>query len=589
MIQLKRIDIRAFRSFHQVTLDLPSNGLMLIDGLNKDTSGSSGSGKTSIVEAVAYALGYSTIPASELQSRNINADLNVILTISTPKGDVEISRGAKNYLKYLTTDTKITGAKAISTEINSLIGLPTELVEALTYRPQRSFGRFISMTDSEKKEFLTNCLPELTEIENASEKARLEIAKLEDQKHTYELKIESLEEEQQRVATLVTHDVVDLEKLTAEIEATERDLKVKKEAIDVLVAAYAEERKEREKESDKLSAECAAARSKVQQFKSIVSSKGIIQGQVARLKQDLTKLEGNTCPTCEREWQSFQKIEETKNKIDELDKKLLVIQEAEVRLIDLEAQSNALHEKLNSFSLNSKSKFDEPIEQAKGHYNAIVAKISALQATKKAELTKKQQNEMIATAKLKIDANIRDYQSWLFNISTDIDKEKAVYLALGRQGYLGSIFDEILNEISSEVTEVLAKIPNVRSMSLKFVSESEGKTGVVRRSIVPLITKDGKEASFKSLSGGQQASVELAVDLAIGNVIGRRTGRTPGWMVLDEAFDGMDFTTKDNCMWLLKRYANDRLILVIDHSTEVKEGFDRSIKVVLENGVSTLA
>jgi DNA repair exonuclease SbcCD ATPase subunit len=176
----------------------------------------------------------------------------------------------------------------------------------------------------------------------------------------------------------------------------------------------------------------------------------------------------------------------------------------------------------------------------------------------------------------------------LVDLQAAIALELSVHQALGRQGYLGSIFDEILAEISTEVTDVLGNVPNVSGVTLRFDSTHETRKGATKRSIVPVVTKDGLEATFSSLSGGQQSSVELAVDLAIGNVIGRRTGRTPGWLILDESFDGLDVQAKEGCMAILKRYATNRLVAVIDHASELKELFDQRIQVQLHNGVSTV-
>jgi DNA repair exonuclease SbcCD ATPase subunit len=84
-------------------------------------------------------------------------------------------------------------------------------------------------------------------------------------------------------------------------------------------------------------------------------------------------------------------------------------------------------------------------------------------------------------------------------------------------------------------------------------------------------------------------AVELAVDLSLADVIAERTGVYPGWLILDEAFDGLDLPAKRACMELLREASETRLILVIDHATEMKEMFDATIVVRSRGGRSTIA
>ncbi len=83
-------------------------------------------------------------------------------------------------------------------------------------------------------------------------------------------------------------------------------------------------------------------------------------------------------------------------------------------------------------------------------------------------------------------------------------------------------------------------------------------------------------------------SVELAVDLAVSEVVSRRTGSVPGWLILDESFEGLDPVTKESCMQILGRYASDKVVLVIDHASELKESFTQFVNVIHEGGRSRL-
>jgi DNA repair exonuclease SbcCD ATPase subunit len=159
------------------------------------------------------------------------------------------------------------------------------------------------------------------------------------------------------------------------------------------------------------------------------------------------------------------------------------------------------------------------------------------------------------------------------------------------RGFLGLIFDETLSRIADLTNQRLARIPNVQALTLRFTSEHETKsTGKLRQEIRPVVEKDGHAIPLKAgVSGGMFTAVELAVDLSLADVIAERTGVYPGWLILDEAFDGLDLPAKRACMELLREASETRLILVIDHATEMKEMFDATIVVRSRGGRSTIA
>lgn len=169
-----------------------------------------------------------------------------------------------------------------------------------------------------------------------------------------------------------------------------------------------------------------------------------------------------------------------------------------------------------------------------------------------------------------------------------MDQERD-YLGCVRS-FLGAIFDETLNRIAHLTNERLAKVPNVQGLTLRFVSERETKTTKnLRQEIRPIVERDGHEIPLKRTSGGQYTAVELAVDLSLADVIAERTGVMPGWLVLDESFNGLPTKSKSACLELLKDAAATRLILVIDHAIEFRELFDSQITIRSQDGRSSFA
>jgi DNA repair exonuclease SbcCD ATPase subunit len=148
---------------------------------------------------------------------------------------------------------------------------------------------------------------------------------------------------------------------------------------------------------------------------------------------------------------------------------------------------------------------------------------------------------------------------------------------LGKDGFLGVIFTEVLQQISDRANKYLSLLPNTSHVSVTF--ETENAKG--KKTISPVFWVDGHATTRASgLSGGMGASADLAVDLGVIGVVEERLGKAPGWICLDETFNGMPKGTKEQAIEILKEYATNRLVVVIDHSTEIKESFDQTLTVV---------
>jgi DNA repair exonuclease SbcCD ATPase subunit len=175
------------------------------------------------------------------------------------------------------------------------------------------------------------------------------------------------------------------------------------------------------------------------------------------------------------------------------------------------------------------------------------------------------------------------------SIGKKVAAEQDFIRMIGREGFLGAIFDEVLQEISAETNAILGRVANTAHIVLEFRSEVESQDGKVRKEIRPVVTIGGHEAALKSgCSGGMYTAVRLAVRIAVRRVISRRVGAFPCWLSLDESFEGLDHVSKEACMEVLAEAAQEDLILVVDHSSEFKELFTQFIDLEYRDGTTTL-
>jgi DNA repair exonuclease SbcCD ATPase subunit len=122
---------------------------------------------------------------------------------------------------------------------------------------------------------------------------------------------------------------------------------------------------------------------------------------------------------------------------------------------------------------------------------------------------------------------------------------------------------------------------------LRIDSQREKASGGTQNKIDIKVLAEGKEIPYEAgLSGGMAAATGLSLDLALGAVLSRRQNRFPGWLILDEAFDGLGTISKESCLEMLSKHVSGRLVLVVDHNSEFHGLFDHVIEIEMIDGES---
>lgn len=638
-ISIKNIRFRNFRSFkEQVSIDL-NNGLYNIRGLNLETGSSSGSGKSNFHLAISFLFGYNPFPATELQSSLSVEQLQVEATVFIDNSQLEIKRGKENSVNGLFNGKQISidGATGINTFLNRLFnGIPIEFIELLTYREQRERGKFFKMTDSQKREFLSDLLL-LDKFEQEIDKSKDLVKSL----------VNTIDSQKKQADNLLS-----MFKLPAKPEGLD-DLKAKIHEISLAVV-----KKQKEKNAcsivktqlheeisllesefnkkyktalsnemddistslDEINKSERALRKELESMRGRRSTlKSFYEARVKEIDKEadfLIALEKNTCPTCEREWDDNQaQLEESRIKIKRLDEKnineLSQIDGLSFSILDLEEKLLKLEE-IRKETTAARAKIENKIEKELAPDRAYIDARKSLLPVQDASIDlvdrelrplNNQYNDLTSKlSKLELaintySVNLKNYEDNLIRVNgirkEALDnenklKKEQLFLELNRD-FLGQIFAEVLNEISVKTNEILSYVPNVKNVTVHFQTQTETQKGVVKTSITPKLYKNGEEVSMRSgLSGGQFASLELAMDLAVADVIANRTGLQLDWLVLDEPFEGLGNPDKEACLYILKKYVANKTVFVIDHSSEIKEHFDKFIYIEYKDGKSNL-
>ncbi len=687
--RIRRLHMQAFRSFFDpTTIEFPESGMVLLSGL-------SGCGKSSILIALAQALGYSPFPATDCQSWETKKAFSLGLEMETGDGELVINRGSKSKLEIAGEIFK-GSAGQVESKLDEVLGINAEMRGMLTYRGQKTRGLFLSKTDLKKKEFLMKLL-RLDEFEKALDDGAARVKTLETQLAIWHGKLSLLLDTLKRYETipsvfLAKGQLEEAEAALATAQQQKRDIEAQiaaqleantaaeaaaKAAFDDAIAAAREHAKalgpvpqleqdtsklealqakaeEAWQRMDKLSAADDARRSDLEAVRAArnreiqmlnLKAGGIdgLLGQKNRLENEIRSLDANICPTCEREWAEATALREKMTAelagvLSKLEGMSVVLTQVDALVKEVAAlprfepnpmigKLQAVHSALQQQAAAEQQRLDgaqalvtaehrKKLAEAQAAVNRLGMEAAQAVAAAQAEgarqlaplraalsgidtddlwkcinFAKQEVREAQAATneKARLQAELTEAEAASERLTTELNAERDFLALIGREGFLGNIFDEVLDEISAETNTILGSVANTRECTFRFESENVTEKGTVQKKITPYITVRGNEATFESgLSGGMQSAVELAVDLAVGAVISRRTGVCPGWLVLDECFEGLGIADKEACFEILQRYAHDRLVLVVDHASEFKSYFSGTINVVMNDGRSTI-
>lgn len=673
VIRLKSLHLRAFRSYIEETVEFPQTGMMLLRGSNLDTKGGSGSGKSTIIEALNFGLDFASFPSTELQSWLTEKPLQVTLELSTPLGDACVTRGDKPKFSGAGRGL-VTGATAVANALDLALGLDAKILKTLTCRSQRKDGMFLSLTDSEKKEFLTPILgvgpfekavddaqKRISELQKkqpglaaAWEQAKADVAthleaggdltlpiavatlqRLVDDAWTKVQDIQAQEDEwkynQKGICEL------EIKSIQAEIVALEQAPLPEDDYFKLAELRGSEEELMRRIHQARLEeGEAESARRKylahvAKAIDDLRDAKRVFDENIKAHEHCVVELDilgRDSCPTCNQTWMGAEaglKRDGLLKDIETLSRAIAVFR-AEHPGYDDELAD--LQDKQRNFSGSVDSSMSHRLSMARSYTQLQIQELVARTGSKKAEaiaelkaklslvrnsaglaspftqewkaaLDEHSELElMLVTKRAELDAQVArvkllkrledrvvDALAAAQSLETDLAREQDFQDML--KDFLAAVFDEALAEISDETNHILAGVPNTANVTLQFRSETMTQKGTAKKSIVPVMTVGGHEAKLGSgCSGGMISSVELATDLAVRSVVSRRLGVRPGWIVLDEPFEGLGPVEKEGYLEIIREYGRDNLVIVVDHSSEFKEFFTQIVEIEYRNGIS---
>jgi DNA repair exonuclease SbcCD ATPase subunit len=683
MIKVKKLrfkNIGRFIDLQEISFENLSN-LVQVDAINHNTGGgSSGSGKSTIFNALDFLFGLNSIPNSQLQSRLIDESIFVEGEFDLDGQPLIISRGKK--LKININGETTTGSSKLAEEkLDEILSIPRHLFKAMMHKCQGEKGFFLNFTPSEMNSFLTDCLG-LSKFKNHIVNLDVKIADLSktigslsvtsestkaalkasqeamvalglapikdiDQDAISELKIKVESIKAGLEGLLLTHkrdeeEFVLLNKPTLEHIPFDSSIleKCEKEILSIQGKLSEMALARKDAENTELQSVSALKLKKAELTNKIQKGRDAKE-EAVKLAQEILKVRKNTCPRCEQSWLTDTvKTEEAKllDKINNLrniiaigeqsDKELFAVQEElaillskpeleltseEIEMANQSAKLTAvfLKEKLKKSIHDTDQSNKNKIKQDNFDKNyKILRDTLSIQADQiRGRLDIYRRSLDTASVKLKsyeetklryeislgkLEAQKTTYEEKYREISKeleDLTQQLTVVEELKRaiKSYLSCSFDEALAVISENATKMLRNVPNMATATLQLDGTKETKEGKIKEEVVALIHMDGEEnIPIKTLSGGERASVDLAVDISVLNLIEERTNIGCNIMALDEPFGGLDTTNIEMVLEVLKNANTNKKLIIVDHNEIVKSQISDRVTVVRDGLTSKI-
>jgi len=193
MLKLKTLKLKNIGRFtEQQTIEFDNLGnLVQVDAQNNNTGGSSGSGKSTIFNALDWLLGLSSLSTSTLQSRLTKDHMSVEGVFDWDGKEITIHRAKKLSIAVNYQET-IGSSKLTEELLDTIIGMPRDLFRPLLHKRQGEQGFFLQMTPAQMNSFLVDCLG-LSSIRDKINLVDEKIKSINTDKTTHERSLDTLQ------------------------------------------------------------------------------------------------------------------------------------------------------------------------------------------------------------------------------------------------------------------------------------------------------------------------------------------------------------------------------------------------------------
>ena len=570
-MRVKELEAENILSIGHINISFGNSGLVLLDGWNHDDNSHNGAGKTSIFNALAFAI-YNKLPrkvtASEIVRKGCKTGFARVV-VDIGRDEFDIKRSRPNGLVILKNKQLI--PEMSQEQLEALIGLTYDQFLICMYSAQTESVKLITLNDGSKKDFFLRLLS----LEDFAERKKYVDSVIKTKTTELNEFESSLGKVDARISAY-SESLIDVEDIGDRIKELDTSELEKK-----LVLRSSLEKPDMSK-FDLLE---STLTNKLMNMRSAEATIANAHTMIRKLDNTLASMDNNSvnCPHCNESFVLGTDGPMTKQHL---------VHERATYVDDVNTLSQTVLEKTSLIDkLNKlKVKRSESLSQYNNVSAANIELKNAIDTRKRtiASLNEKLEKQAEITAKI---ASAKKLLSGLLVKISDLKDEILVYeavsTALSPTGAPAYVVDSVIDQFNDKVSQYVSLVWPNASYSLQ--SYKENKSGDIKAKFSDKLAIQGVERSIGSLSGGELRCLSLAVDFAVIDVVETTFGISINPIILDEPFESLDSLNKERVIEILETLSVDRQIWIVDHTSESKSMFSTIVKVEKKDGVSLIA
>ena len=603
-IHFKVIELNNFLSYEHESIILDNPGYIFVHGENNnplDSAKSNGCGKSTIFNAIVWALTGKTISGSK-NVENVYLDgktsVELLFTCNDNEYRIRREKNPSNLFIYINDENK-SGKGIRDTEkllIEYLPDITESLINSVIILGQGLPQRFSNNTPSGRKEVLETLsksdfmIDDLkTRLSNRKSQLDAELRSNEDEKITLMSKSSIIERtlgdtinELNNLDTNehLTESINELNDTLTNIKEDKADIVFQIDQLKNIIERN--NSKLLKLQSDKLEEEQSIDVTKLEAVKEKINS---LKFEIQTVEKEIIKLESvvDVCPTCGQKLPGVTKLDTSSlhEKLDTLNltvaycmsEQVVLTEEYNQAIIDIDNKYKDLWSDLND-SIHDDKQTLESYERKLSKYNSKIheteLKLSKLSIELEHLIEREQElNNKILNLRSDIDSINEDLVVINNTIDSlheklDVNTKMSTFIKREFRGYL---LINVVNFIADKCKLYSQQVFGNTQLDFKLDGNNIS------------IMFDHKE--YESLSGGEKQKVDIIIQLALRDMLCSFLNFSSNILVLDEITDALDSVGAQKVFNLISNNLNDvETIYIISHHTDFDIPYDDEIHII---------
>ena len=581
MIKVKDLTVKNFMSVGNQTqaVDFNKERLTLVLGENLDQGGDdsgsrNGTGKTTIINALSYALygqALTNIKRNNLINKTNSKGMVVSLDFEKDGVDYRIERGrSPTFLKFFVNnqqqeadDESQGDSRKTQETINTLLGMSHDMFKHIVALNTYS-EPFLSMRQNDQRAIIEQLLG-ITILSEKADNLKEQIKQTKDSITQETLKIEAIQTANSKIestiVSLQSNQKAWLAKRTNDVMKLKQGID-ELEHLDIEVELEAHEKLQSWNEHNN------AINALRKELSTLEPALLRADKSVTKVNKDIAELEDAVCYTCGQELHADKKAEIAERKNKELEDALLYQTEISEKVSGVSLALDEIGD------INGKpNTFYETAKEAYEHRQNVDSLKQAWQTKQQEEDPYQAQiDELNASAIQEIDwtpvndlTTFKEHQEFLLKLLTNKD-------SFIRK----KIIEQNLAYLNNRLTYYLDKLGLPHQV-------------VFQNDLAVEITQLGQDLDFDNLSRGERNRLILGLSFAFRDVW-ESLYQNINLLFIDELIDsGMDTAGVESSLSVLKKMTREREknIFLISHKDELVGRVNHILKVIKENGFTS--